>query len=146
MTNWIIGIVSAVLAAVLFYAAAATTGSGAPQTPMILLLLSAVAVLGVFFAIARGIRSVTPHAPDATPHTAAAGSRVEVDADPSGNHPWAGWGRTLGVMAVGLAGLLFYVLVYVGSFAGFMTWMIYPALFLTATLLVVVVLLTSGKA
>lgn len=146
MTNWIIGIVSAVLAAVLFYAAAAISGSGAQQTSLVLMLVAAVSVLGVFFAIARGVKSVTPHAPLATPHTAPAGPRAEVDAPSHGEQPWAGWGRTLGIMAVGLAGLLFYVLVYVGSFAGFMTWMIYPALFLTATLLVVVVLLTSGKA
>ena len=142
MKHWIGGIVLAVLAFVLLYASAATSQTASVMS-LVLLLGCIVLVLAIFFVIAHASKHMTPvRTRTAAPSAAAAGS---VDAAPVDPAPWAGTAKTLGVALVGLVGLLVYVGILVGAWANVMGWIIYLAIAMTFSMLVITVLLTMGK-
>lgn len=135
MGNWIIGTVLAVVALVLAYLASAL-GQG------LLLLLALVAVVGIFALITFATR------PSALAAAAATASAAPVKAAYHDPDAFRGTGATLGVVLIGLVGLLVYISFYIlgATAAQFVGWVIYLGLALTATMMVVVIILTAGKA
>ncbi len=138
MKHWIGGIALAVLAFVLLYASAVVSQT-ASVVSLVLLLGCVLLVLAGFFVIAHASKHMPAPAPKAAA-PAAGGAAAPVD-----SAPWAGTGKTLGVALVGVVGLLVYVGIYVGAWADIMGWIIYLAIFLTFSMLVLIVMLTMGK-
>lgn len=143
MKHWIVGLVLGAVGLVLLYASAAMSQL-APTGTWLLLLAFAVVVVGIFFTIAHASKHMTPNY-RGNINTGRGGPRQEVSSAP-GPNPWAGTGKTLGIMAVGLVGLLVYVGIYVGAQIGIMGWVVYLGVALSFIMLVVVVLLTAGKS
>lgn len=141
MKHWIIGIVLAVVALGLLYGAAVTSQTAATAS-LVMLLGTILAVIGIFVVITHASKHMTPLVRSAAPATASAGTAPEVDTGPA---PWAGTGATLGVTGVGVAGLLVYLGIYIGGWAGVAGWLIYIAVAMTFAMLVVLVMLTAGK-
>lgn len=143
MRNWVIGGVLVVLALGLLYGAAASAGAASNVSWAFLALFAVLAATGIWFAGRAASRAGPP--PEFVERPAA-GPRYELPMADAGHSPWAGTGRTLGVMAVALAGLLLFVAVFVAALYMQVAWVVYPALALTAVLLVIIVLFAAPRS
>lgn len=142
MRNWMIGGGLVAVALGLLYGAAAASSAAPNMSWVFLALFAALAATGILLA-GRAASHAGP--PPEYVERPAAGPRYELPAAPAGPSPWAGTGRTLGVMAIALVGLLLVVAAFVSAFYLQVAWVVYPALLLTVVLLVVIALFAAPR-
>lgn len=144
MKNWLIGGALGVLALVVLYFAAASARHS-PQVSWMLIALFAALVATVIVLVGRFASHAGP-APDARyverPGT---GPRFEISETGEHQNPWAGTGRTLGIMAVGLVGLLAHLGMFIAAAYLQVGWVIYVGLALTAAVLIIVTILAAPR-
>lgn len=133
MKHWVFGIVLAAVALGLLYGSAVASQQAATAS-WVMLLGVVLAVLGIFGLIASG-----------TKHAAVAGHAAPAAQPAVENDAWRGTGETLLVSLVGLVGLLVYVGIYVGGWAGVAGFIVYFGVAMSFVMLTVVVMLTAGK-
>lgn len=128
MKNWVLGAVLTAIAAAALYGSSAASLAGS-NAYAVLLIVTVVAVLGVFAVIANAVG-----------HKAEDTSVLTRDA-------WNKTGVTLGVSLLGVVAVLCYVGMYAGSALLFSLfgYVIYFGVFMTFAMLVVVLMLTGGK-
>lgn len=143
MRNWLIGAVMVIVALGLLYGAAASSTSTPNLSWIFLALFAALAATGIMLAGRAASRAGPPPEYVERPGT---GPRYELPGETAGPSPWAGTGRTLAVMAVALVGLLLFVAAFISALYMQTAWVVYPALVLTAVLLVIIIIFASPRS
>lgn len=143
MKKWLIGAALVIAAVVVLYAASAVARHSPHFSWLFVAVFAAIAATGI--ALAGRIASHAGPPPEYVERPGP-GRRVELgNAEAPTTDVWAGTGRTLGIMAIALVGLLLYVGAYVAGHYLQVGWVVYPALALTAALLVVIIIFAAPR-
>lgn len=143
MKTWLIGVILAVVALASLYGAAAASQNSPNMSWAFLALFAALAATGIFLA-GRAASHAGP--PPAFVERPGPGRRVELGGQSAPtSDPWAGTGRTLGIMAISLVGLLLYVAAFVAALYLQVAWMVYIGLALTVVLMVIIIIFAAPR-
>jgi hypothetical protein len=141
--TWIIGAVVVVVALVLLYAAAMASRVSPYFSWAFLAAFAAVVATGIALAGRAASRAGPPPAFVERPGP---GRRFELAGqDAPITDTWAGSGRTLGIMAIALVGLLLYTGAYVVAAYFSIGWLIYVGLLLTFVLMVIIIIFAAPR-
>lgn len=143
MKTWLIGVILAVVALASLYGAAVASQSSPYMSWAFLALFAALAATGIFLA-GRAASHGGP--PPAFIERPGPGRRFELGGqDAPATDVWAGTGRTLGIMAIALVGLLLHLGAFVAALYLQAGWMVYIGLALTVIVMVIIIIFASPR-
>jgi len=141
--TWAIGAVLVVVALGLLYAAAMASREAPYISWAFLAAFAAVVASGIALA-GRAASNAGP--PPEFVERPGPGRRYELAGQPAPTtDAWAGSGRTLGIMAIALVGLLLYTGGYVMAAYFSIGWLIYIGLLLTFVLMVIIIIFAAPR-
>ncbi len=143
MKTWMIGVILAVVALASLYGAAAASQSSPYMSWAFLAVFAVLAATGIFLGGRAASRAGPPPAFVERPGP---GRRVELGGqDAPTTDTWAGTGRTLGIMAIALVGLLLHLAAFVAALYLQVAWIIYVGLLLTVVLMVIIIIFAAPR-